>query len=260
MEKIHTVKLTSRAERVPSGITVRRNDYGTDIICAEITDISDLSEYRDRTFMIFKHGGTVTEEYACEVDKNKVSIRLPDAVVSTRGFWLSEIHFYEASDQIGRFSTSTFSFNVIPDIDPSESTAAQDEAETLYSRIAEYCAAKINELGSIRFSIVGGRLTVMFSDDTVYDLGIVKGQDAVTANGTVTLYSNLWNSSTNSYVFSLPGLGQNGTAFFKPLTLSDKTKLETADCFITVSGTTVTVAAENIPENDIALEYVLIGG
>ncbi len=260
MERIHTVRLSSRAERVPSGITVRRNDFGADVICAEISDIADLSEYKDRTFMIFKHGGTVTEEYACEVDKNKVSIRLPDAVVSMSGFFLAEIHFYEATDQPVRFSTSTFSFNVMPDIDPSDSSEAEEAAETLYSKIAQYCAAKINEIGAMRFSIVDGHLTVMFSDSTTYDLGVVKGRDAVTQKGTVTLYSGSWDVLTNTYTLSLSGIGQNGTAFFKPYTLPDKTALEDADCFITVIDGVITVIAETVPNCDITLEYVLIGG
>ena len=260
MERIHTVRLSSRAERLPSGITVRRNDFGSDVICAEITDVSDLSEYRDRTFMIFKHGSTVTEEYACEVDKNKVSIRLPDAVVSKCGFFLAEIHFYEPTEQPGRFSTSAFSFNVMPDIDPSDSSEAEEAAETLYSKIAEYCAAKIDEIGSMRFSVVGGHLTVMFSDSTVYDLGVVKGQDAVTQKGTVTLYSGSWDSVNRTYTLSLSGAGQDGTAFFKPSSVSDKTALENADCFITVINGVITVIAGTVPDSDITLEYALIGG
>lgn len=259
IQKIHTVILTTDAGRVPSGITVRQHDYGTNTVCAEIADQDDLSAYAGRTFMIFRHGGSVTEEYACQIDKNKVSITLPDAVVSDRGFFVAEIHFYDENG-VNRASASTFSFNVFPDIDPNESEAAADGAETLYERIAEYCAAKIDEIGSMRFSIVGGNLTVTFSNDTAYDLGTVKGRDAVTEKGNITLYSNLWNNATNSYVFTLSGLGTNGTVFFKPATAADKTKLENADCFITSSGETVTAIAETVPDSDITLEYALIGG
>lgn len=256
---IHKIPLTMRAVRVTSGITVRQHDYGTNTLCAEITDADDLSAYKDRTFIIFRHGSDVTTEYACEVSGNKVSVPLPNAVVSVRGFWLAEIHFYEEGEP-DRASASTFSFNVVPDIDPSDSAETEENVETLYSRIEEYCKGKIDELGAMRFSIVGGNLTVTFSDSTSYDLGAVKGRDAVTQKGTVTLYSNLWNAQSSSYTIPITGLGENGTVFFKPHTASDKTKLENADCFITSSGPTVTAVAETVPQDDITLEYVLIGG
>lgn len=260
LQKYHTVKLTANAKRIPSGIAIRQHDYGTDTLCAEITDTADLSACKNRTFMIFRHGGTVTDEYACDISGNTVFLKVPNAVVSVCGFWLAEIHFYDEQDPNRRASSSTFTFNVVPDIDPSDSASADESVETLYSKIAEYCAEKIDELGAMRFSVVGGNLTVTFADDTTYDLGSVKGQDAVTHKGTVTLQCNLWNPLSNTYTFPLPGLGENGTVFFKPHTAADKTLLENADCFITSSGVTVTAVAETVPQDDITLEYVLIGG
>ncbi|MBQ3870722.1 MAG: hypothetical protein II777_09260 [Clostridia bacterium] len=263
MEKInknHLLKLSTDAMRTATDIVIRRHDYGTNTIRAEITDIPDLSDYENRVFMIFRKGSTVTEEYACETDKNTVVLKLPNAVVSEPGFWCAEIHFYADDGGVNRASSSGFSFSVIPDIDPSDGTEAEEQVQTLYSKIADFCRDKISEIGSIRFSIIDGHLTVIFADETAVDLGNVKGRDAVTQKGTVTLYSSMWDTTDNTYSFTLQGLCENGTALFKPATLTDKHRLEEADCFITTNGAAVTVAAENLPDGDITLEYVLTGG
>ena len=260
IKKIHNISLSTDAEYFAGEISIRQHDYGTNTVRVQITDQPDLLGYENRVFIIFRKGSTVTEEYACETDKNTVSFEVPNAVISDAGYWCAEIRFYGEDGSAQRASSAIFSFNVMPDIEPFDGQIPAEQVQTLYERIAEYCRAKLDEIASTRFSIVDGRLTVVFSGGESYDLGLVKGRDAVTGTGSVTLYSELWDDSNNSYTFTLAGLGTDGSVFFKPATLTDKTLLEDADCFIVSSGTAVTVTAANLPEDDITLEYVLIGG
>lgn len=77
-------------------------------------------------------------------------------------------------------------------------------------------------------------------------------------SGDVTLVAASW--SNNSYSLTVSALGTNDAIFFSPASATDKSALETANCIISVSGTTVTFTAVTTPTADIDLNYFIARG
>lgn len=117
---------------------------------------------------------------------------------------------------------------------------------------------------NIRYTITAGKITdVLVNKSGTYvsissmlvpsDLNVVYG-----ISGSVTLATSDWSNKVCTKTIS--GLGSNDAIFFTPSSSSDKTALQNADVFVSVSGTTVTFTATTLPVADISLSYFISRG
>lgn len=119
-------------------------------------------------------------------------------------------------------------------------------------------AAMNSQIGSNKDNIEKLSSKVDTSVETITNNISSMRSEILGVSGTITLQVGKWTG--NVYSVALENFGSEDAIFFSPISIEDKTVIETANIYVSTSENTITFEAVKIPESDIKLNYFIARG
>ena len=141
----------------------------------------------------------------------------------------------------------------------SDYLSVQDSNFEKIDAFASTIAGSVSTLGS-NVSTLLSAVASLGSDVIALSSAIanVNLNSALGISGSLTILSTAWIGS--AYTVSLSNLGAYDAIFFKPYSVADKSILDAANPFVTISGSSISFNVQDTPSADVALGYYIDRG